>query len=148
MLNGGTVAGGTISETNGAELIVSAGTLDGATVNGVLDVGNTYSAADLMITNGLELNGTALVGNPTNDWYGFIAFSGSQTLVGNGSVVFGNNVSMYNALWLTDGGTTLTIGPGITIHGRVGTPFTGYFTDSPQNVSVSTRASSRAMSNT
>ena len=35
------------------------------------------------------LNGTALVGNPTNSWYGATDFSGSQTLGGNGTVVFG-----------------------------------------------------------
>ena len=35
------------------------------------------------------MNGTALVGNPTNGWYGSIGFSGSQTLSGNGTVVFG-----------------------------------------------------------
>ena len=45
---------------------VQSGTLDGVTVNGVLDVGNSINGAQLTVTNGLVLNGTALVGNPTN----------------------------------------------------------------------------------
>jgi hypothetical protein len=44
---------------------VQGGTLDGVTINGTLDVGNTYGVANLMVTNGLVLNGTALVGEPT-----------------------------------------------------------------------------------
>ena len=60
------------------------------TINGVLDVGNTYNAASLTVTNGLILNGTCYVGNPTNGNYGAIGFAGSQTLGGNGTVVFGN----------------------------------------------------------
>ena len=56
-----------------------------------------------------------------------LSFAGSQTLGGSGTVVFGNS-SGYpyyvgngaNALWLATGGTTLTIGPGITVHGSIG----------------------------
>ena len=66
-LQGGTIQGGTVTTTNGASFIVNgSGTLDGVTVNGVLDVGNTYNDASLTVTDGLVLNGTALVGNPTN----------------------------------------------------------------------------------
>ena len=50
------------------------GTLDGVTVNGALDVGNSANGAYLRVTNGLVLNGTALVGNPTNSNYGAISF--------------------------------------------------------------------------
>ena len=42
VIQGGAVYGGTIVTTNGASLMVSvSGTLDGVTVNGVLDVGST-----------------------------------------------------------------------------------------------------------
>ena len=116
------VAGGALVEatvllgTNGGSFIVNgSGTLDAVTVNGVLDVGNSYSGAVLTVTNGLVLNGTALVGNPTNSNYGAISFAGSQTLSGNGSVVFGFNASVYNALRVANGGTTLTIGSGMTV---------------------------------
>ena len=37
--------GGTVVTANGASLMVTSGTLDGVTVNGVLDVGNSYNAA-------------------------------------------------------------------------------------------------------
>ena len=49
----------------GASLVVGTCTLDGATVIGTLDVGNSVSGAQLTATNGLSVgNGTALVGNP------------------------------------------------------------------------------------
>ena len=44
-LSGGTLRTATIVTTNGASLVVSSGTLDGATVNGTLDVGNTVNGA-------------------------------------------------------------------------------------------------------
>ena len=67
-LSGGMLATATVVMINGAWLIVSgsSGTLNGVTVNGVLDVGNSYNTTVLTVTNGLVLNGTALVGNPTN----------------------------------------------------------------------------------
>ncbi len=138
-LSGGTILGGTVAAGNGASLVVSSGTLDGVAVNGVLDVGNTYSAAQLTVTNGLGLNGTALVGNPTNQWPGNIIFAGSQTLSGNGTVVFGLNG--YNALWLDYAGTTLTIGSGITVRGQNGGigAWSGYPLYGPANVSVINR---------
>ena len=118
-LNGGTIHGGTVVATNGVALVVGSGTLDGVTVNGVLDVGNSYYGANLTVANGLGLNGTALVGNPTNGLFGSIAFAGSQTLSSNGTVVFGNSAN--NNLWLANAGTTLTNGAGITIRGQTGT---------------------------
>jgi RHS repeat-associated protein len=82
------------------------------------------------------LNGTALVGNPTNQWPGYITFAGSQTLSGDGTVVFGLNG--YNVLWLDYAGTTLTIGSGITVRGQNGGigAWTGYPLEGPANVSV------------
>ncbi len=91
------------------------------------------------MTNGLTLNGIALVGNPTNSWWGGISFAGTQTLGGNGAVVFGsqgNNLS-FNTLRLANADTTLTIGPRITIRGQNGA--IGYdpdFWGGPQNVAV------------
>ena len=45
-LSGGTLQSATVVTTNGAFLIVSSGTLDGVTVNGTLDVGNTVNGAN------------------------------------------------------------------------------------------------------
>ena len=122
VLAGGTIAGGAISESGGAELFVngSDGTLDGVTVNGTLDVGNTYSGVNqLMVLDGLTLNGTMLIGNPTNGNWGRVDFNTvNQTLSGNGTVVFGDSGNN----WLSSYGSnpTLTIGAGILVHGQDG----------------------------
>ena len=141
-VNGGTIDGGTVTTTNGAALLVgsSGGTLNGVTINGTLDVGNTYysgSGVVLSVLNGLTLNGTAYVGCPTNSNFGAMSFVGSQTLAGNGSVVFGEAPNTaYNALRLANAGSTLTISPGITVHGQNGTiGYSGEY-GGPQNVSV------------
>jgi hypothetical protein len=129
-LSGGTLQTATVIVTNGSGLVVQSGTFDGVAVDGLLDVGNTFNAAALEVTNGLTLNGTTLVGNPTNTWYGLINFAGSQTLSGNGTVLFGSGNAGYNTLRLTVGGTTLTMGSGITIRfgvktGQLATPAFG-----------------------
>ena len=137
VLDGGTVLGGTITTAGGATLLVNNGTLDGVTLAGTLDVGNTVNGAELTVTNGLVLNGTALVGNPTNSTYGVVSFAGSQTLGGSGTVMFGDYPSAaVNALRLADGGTTLTMGLGITVEGQNGTIGYSSAWGGPQNVSV------------
>src|ERR1039458_8049357 len=124
VLNGGIIQGGTITPSSVAPLIISSGTLDGVTVNGNWDVGASVNGASLTVLDGLTNNGTLQVGNPTNGWYGVVSFSGTQTLSGSGTVVFGNEYANYNcaenALRLTTGGTTLTIGSGITVRGQYG----------------------------
>ncbi len=135
VLNNGTLSGGTITTTNSSSVIVNgSGTLDGVTVNGELDVGNTYNGASLMVLDGLVLNGTALVGNPNNSWWGRIEFAGTQSVSGNGTVVFGD--SGCNALWVVDGDTTLTIGSGITVQGQNGQIGEANCWGGPANVSV------------
>ncbi|MEI6052250.1 MAG: DUF4339 domain-containing protein, partial [Opitutaceae bacterium] len=62
---GGLILGGAITTTNGAALLVQSGTLDGVTVNGNWDVGSSVNNASLTVTNGLVVNGTLQVGNPT-----------------------------------------------------------------------------------
>ena len=61
-LLGGTIKGGTITMSGGAQLVAtgSGGTLDGVTLNGDLDLTAQY--ASLTVTNGLVLNGTATIG--------------------------------------------------------------------------------------
>jgi hypothetical protein len=118
VLNNGTVQGGTILTSNGASFIVSSGTMDGVTVNGTLDLGNTLNGAGLTVTNGLTVGGTFLVGNPTNNNWGRANFTGSQTLGGNGTVVFGNNGN--NWLYPPNTNSTLTIGPSLTVRGNTG----------------------------
>ncbi len=72
--------------------------------------GTLLAGANLMVTNGLTINGTLRVGNPSNSWWGGISFTGSQTLSSNGAVVFGDQVRnnpSFNTLRLANGGTTL-----------------------------------------
>ena len=76
------------------------------------------------MTNGLVLDGTLRVGNPTNGngaWT--VDFAGSQLLAGNGAIVFGNRVTTCDPdlLRVAIGGTILvTLGPGITVSGQAG----------------------------
>ena len=55
---------------------------------------------------------------------------------GNGTVVFGNGNAGYNALRAVVGGMTLTLGPGITVHGQNGTIGDATALGGPGNVSV------------
>jgi CARDB/Immunoglobulin domain len=138
VLDGGTILGGTVQTTNGASLIVqgTSSTMNGVTMNGTLDVGNTYNEAGLTVLNGLTLNGTMLMGNPTNANWGAVNFSGTQTFGGTGTVIFGNQNPYYNSLFLGTAGTTLTIGSGITITGQNGTIGYGSWWGGPQNISI------------
>jgi len=95
---------------------VSSGTLDGVTLNCNLDVGNSYNGANLTVFDGLTVNGTVLVGNPANGTWGGLSFANNETFGGNATVTFGN--SGCNALRVSTGGDTLTIGPNVIIQGR------------------------------
>ncbi len=135
LLSGGAIQGASVTIGGDGSLVVQSGTLDGVTLNGILDVGSTYNGANLTVTNGLVLNGTAWVGNPTNDLHGAISFGGNQVLGGNGRVVFGG--SGNNALLVAKAGTTLVIGSGMTVRGQSGTiGATGYPWYTPANVAV------------
>ena len=65
----------------------------------------------LTITNGLTLNRTAQLDGSQSR----LDFSGTQTLAGTGTVVFGD--AWRNALRVVTAGDTLTIGPNITVRG-------------------------------
>ena len=78
------------------------------------------------------------LGNSSGN-YGILRFSDANSVLGgtNGSVVFSNlSNSVYNTLQENLAGGTLTIGPGITIHG--GTGSIGYNPNigGPSNVAV------------
>ncbi len=109
----GTIKGGTVNETGGAKLIANGGTLDGVTLNGDLDL--TPQSATLTVKNGLVLNGTATIGASSGNGFNYLNFTGTQSLTGNDSVVFGG--ASYTGLIVTQSNTTLTIGAGITVHG-------------------------------
>ena len=124
-LLGGTIKGGSYTSADGAELVftTSGGTLDGVTANANLDLSNG-GGTNATIVDGLTLNGVAYLGSSSTSVYNYarLYFSTTETLGGSGSIVFSSGYgSGSNAIYLTNGGTTLTIGPGITIHGANGT---------------------------
>jgi hypothetical protein len=131
-LNGGTLRNAVVNTSGGAQLVAIGGTLDGITINGNLDLSSS-TGVNATITNGLVLNGTAFIGNQST--WGYLSFNGSQTLGGNGVVLFGANGC--NALRVFNAGTTLTFGPNLTVHGRSGQiGFALSCIGGPQNVSV------------
>ncbi len=107
--------------SNGATLIAGYrdSYLNGVTLNGNLDgmaVGGSY----VTVTNGLTLNGTVTLGS---DYIiNALLFFGTQTLGGGGTVVFASaNTDIGDAVAAVNSGTTLTIGPNITVEGGLGT---------------------------
>ncbi|HEV3298069.1 MAG TPA: malectin domain-containing carbohydrate-binding protein [Planctomycetaceae bacterium] len=132
-LLGGTITGGTLNETGGAELVVvptgpsaQIGTLDGVTIDGNLDL-SQFRDDYVDVRDGLTLNGTAFVGDASGATYGGLYFTNTETLSGTGTVVFGKS-SSSNFLSDARGFVTLTIGPGITVRGssgRIEAPYGG-----------------------
>ena len=125
-LQGGTINGGTLSTTDGAELTAtqSGGTLNGVTLAGTLFTGqiiNTY----VDIKGGLTLATGGLVTMYGN---GELDFVGSQSLTGTGTVDFADNLIIANSfnpsglkgLYVPNAGNTLTIASGVTIDGDTG----------------------------
>jgi len=122
-LSGGTIVGGTISDTAGAIFSLVDGGNGPGTLSGVtIAAGSTVNLfTTVSVTAGLTVNGTLNLG-PTTNQFGHLEFDGTQTLGGSGSVVFGS--SLANAAQEnTDNGSTaatLTIGSGLTISGGNG----------------------------
>src|SRR5437773_3958274 len=112
IMQGGAIHGGTVSTAEGAKLLftTAGGTLDAVTVNGDLDL--TGNNVLVTVVNGLTLNGTATIGATGGVW-SRMEFSGTQTLGGAGTVVFGDAYGPM--LRPVDNGTTLTLGPGLTV---------------------------------
>ena len=80
----------------------------------------------MSVLDGLTINGTLTLGDSST--IGYLNFSGSQTLGGTGTVVFGSatyrtpyyGYTYYNGLFVTTAGDTLTVGPGVTVTRRSG----------------------------
>ncbi len=131
-LAGGTINGGTITNTGGSGLVLtsSGGTLAGVTIAAGVTMDGTASGVTLSITGGMTLNGTLEVGAANGSTHPEIDFKGSQTLDGSGTVVLGGSAN--NALYVyvpnDNGAATLTIGSGITIQGGSGI-VRGYYND-------------------
>ena len=124
-LSGGTLAGGPITMTDGATIVgtynnANGGTLSGVTLDGTLDLA-TNIGANVTVKGGLTLNGTIAIGNSTGSSYGQLNFVGAQSLGGSGAIVFGGNGgNQINTAASNGDSGALTIGAGITIHGKIG----------------------------
>jgi RHS repeat-associated protein len=111
LTTGGTILGGSIYSFGSARLfaqpISAAGTLDGVTLNGALDM--TPAGSQLYVAHGLTLNGTLhLGGNSSNS----VRFTDSSILDGTGSVLLDGQPPGFN--------TAPSFGPttGLTLHIR------------------------------
>ena len=115
-LNGGTLKNATVVGGEGRAITAIANAnnlLDGVTLNADLTL---PSNGVVRIANDLELNGTVAF-----DHSGSLGFKGTQTLSGVGVILFpAAGVSDKGYLESAEDGTTLTIGPGITVHGGQG----------------------------
>jgi hypothetical protein len=74
------------------------------------------SGAEERVTGGLTLNGTVSLKGPSFLGFG-VAANETESVTGNGSIVFGDNSN--NRLSL-DAGVALTIGAGVTVRGNTG----------------------------
>src|ERR1043166_2330790 len=112
----GTINGGTVTATGGAQLVANGGTLSGVTLGSDVSIGNSNSLA---IANGLAFVGGAAItlnssGSPSTLYVG----AGIQTISGTGQIVFAGSANA-NYLSLGSGGaTTLTMGSGVTVRGQ------------------------------
>ena len=105
LLNGGTIRGGTLAVTGGAQLILpfdDDGTLDGVTLDTSLTISNDYTL--YVTTNGVVLNNTTITLTSSNN-YTDLEFTGGGTLGGTGSVCQRIGTKSVSFEWL---GSVLT----------------------------------------
>jgi RHS repeat-associated protein len=118
-LSGGTIIGGTISTTGGAELAggVGGGTLNGVTLQGTLDE-SLFFPATVNVTNGTNLDNATILLAGSAQGSNVLHFSGPQTLGGTCSIQFTQSL---DNMPIVDTDSSLTIGRNVTIHGITGT---------------------------
>ena len=116
-LVGGTIIGGTVTGAPGMTMIFNS-SLNGVQMDADFTVSNNYA---LTVTNGLTLNGTMTLSSTGSGT--FVDFSGTQSLLGSGNLVFGGTVGANAARSISG---TLTIGPDMTVggggSGQLGSP--------------------------
>lgn len=112
-LDGGVIAGGTVTTAPGIRLVADSargGRLERVTLDSDLQVSN----AAIQVVGGLTVNGTITLG--ADQRYGALLFPETQALTGTG-VVRVHGEDARNGLVLTASGTTLTLGPALTVRG-------------------------------
>ncbi|WP_175517724.1 RHS repeat-associated core domain-containing protein [Planctomicrobium piriforme] len=99
----------------------SAGTLDNVTLAGTIDLtGVPSESRNLRFQNTLRLaGGVVKIGNASGSSFAsFVAVGATAAVVGNGEILLGGNAN--NGFGSGDYFNTLTIGPGVLIHGQSG----------------------------
>ena len=123
LLQGGDLVNGTIQMQNGADLAATSagGTLDTITLQGTLD--ETANGSSVTLLDGLTLNGEIDLGNTAGTTYGKLLAGNTETITGTGSIVFRGGTSGAGLVNLigTTGASTLTFDTGISVRGNVGT---------------------------
>jgi hypothetical protein len=111
---GASITGGTLAFSGGGGLVAttSGGTLSGVTLNSDLNLSTSSSL--ITVTNGFTLNGVLTLSGASTR----LIASGTQTIGGNGDIVFGDVVN--NTLQVSTSNTTLTLGADLTIRGGSG----------------------------
>ena len=126
VLDRGTIKGGFVTASGGAQLVATSGTLDGVTLASDLLLSN----GTLHVLNGLTLaNNAILTMNYTGAARATLIFSGGgQILGGIGQLVFNGdsfNSGNFDLIQVESPATTVTIGSGITVRSGSGN---GYLT--------------------
>jgi hypothetical protein len=109
----GIITGGTVAGT----LTGAGGTLSGVTLSGTLDLAST-SGANVTVKNGLTVNGTVNLGASDGSTYGYMYFTNTEAIGGNGNIVFGGSTS--NTMQINANNETVTISPNLMVHGKNG----------------------------
>lgn len=115
-INGSTIVGGTLSTSGSGRFVATnngGNFASGVTLNGALDLAS--NTGTLRVLNNLTLNGTASINNNS-----VLAFQGTQSINGTGSIVLGNTGNS-NRLTVDESNSVLTIGSGIRVRGENGT---------------------------
>lgn len=118
-LKQGTIKGGVVEAKEGARLLVAGGgTLNGTTLRTDVTLENT----SLTLLNGLTLdNGKITLACRDDSLSAGLATSGAQQIGGTGEIVFADPIgNSYASSFLNSGGTSLTLGTGIWVHGNNG----------------------------
>ena len=114
---GGTISGGTLTSSGGGVLQAtndSGNFLDGVTMNGTFNMATGAQTRESVI-GGMSLNGTINLGNSS-----LLAFRGTQTLSGSGSIVFGDGTGGAGFLGVDGTNPVLTIGSNVVVRGQSG----------------------------
>ena len=130
LLNGGTIRGGTIVDDGSLIPTANAGTLDGVTYRGVLDLSQVNNAY-VNVVDGLTVDGTVLIGNAAGTTSGALKFVGSVAQTFNAppgataEVRFGGGLNaINNSIGFTGNyyaaGRPLTLGTGVRVDGKNG----------------------------